>query len=630
MWDDQEQVLMNPDLRPNVPLARLFSSDVWGFRSWADRGRGNYYRPLQMCAYRFTAEATGQNPSAFHLLSLLLAIACAVAVFALFWQLSGTPALAFCSAALFAVHPVHTEAVDWISALPDLGCTFFVLLSFITLIAAEQTRGNATLSIRTAALKLLSLLSFATALLWKEPAAVLPILAFLYWLTFRKEGTLIQRMRVAAIRSVPYWIVLAGYLLLRVHVLTHLAIRQRNWPLTPAEYCLTAIKLLMTYWWNLILPVDLNAYHVFSPAQSGMFVLLALGFVAGACLACAFAFRRFPLACFAALWVFITLLPVLDIYAVGRNVFAERYLYLPSAGFCLLVAALAASGLRFAANRYRRYAAAGLLIAVVAGYAAETYARNPDWKDNSTLFERTLEQSPDAPFVRNMVAASLLSSDASSRAEEQYQAAASLAAQEHPPDYLQLALAEEGLASIYADRSEFSRAIETLEQVRKANPTDPEVDGEEGLILARAERWQEAEICLQRAVVNRHENENVLNALGIVAWRHQKRLDLAADYFRRALSVHTATDDFSASVHDNLGAVYGEQGQLSEAIREFRIATDMDQRNPDYHTNLAQVLVAAGNSNEALDEIHAALRLDPSYFPARALETQITGVAARR
>ena len=636
-WDDNQQILMNPALHPGANLSPLFTSGVWAFHHSAAAYHNDYYRPLQMFTYRAAIAMGGFDPATFHAISILFAVVGTVLAFALFWKLTQRAATAFTAAALFAVYPIHTEAIDWVSALPDVGCTIFLLASFLLLLElpGRPVSPNRRALWTRAELPLwtLCLACFAGALLWKETAAVFPLLVATWVLltpgekrSFRKSAT------AAAGLSLPFWVVLVIYLFFRLRALGFVATRLRDWQLTPFQVALTVPHLMMSYWWKLIVPVGLNAYHVFSPIRSpldfrAVLGALSLGFALAFII---FMARRAPLLAFSALWVFVTLLPAMDIYAVGRNVFAERYLYLPSVGFCLFVAILACNVSDRIPKRFRTPVGSAMLSVIVALFALETAARNPVWKDDATLFGRTLQTSPNAPFVLNMVAAAEIDeTSAVAAAEEHYQKAVALASSEIPPDRVQLAHAYEGLAWIYSERSDLDGGVDLLNRARQADPTDPEVDSEEGLILTKAGRWEEAATYLQRAAAAPGENENVLNALGLFSQRHSHQLDKAAAYFLRALAVHTKQDDFSASVHNNLGSVYGEQGRYSDAIREFQNAITAAPNELEYHTNLATAFAAAGRYDDARSEIRAILAIDPSYEPARELLQELDHPQAR-
>jgi|HubBroStandDraft_6_1064221.scaffolds.fasta_scaffold01944_3 tetratricopeptide (TPR) repeat protein len=654
VWDDNQQIVMNPDLRPDAPWSHLFSADVWGYKHRDQPGHTNYYRPLQMVSYRLTGDWFGLQPQSLHILSLVFALAAVLAAFTVYLKLTRSLALAFSAAALFAVHPVHSEAVDWISALPELGCATFVLVSLALFLCVRVPNLDLTPTQRFLprrwAFVVLSLLAFAAALLWKETAMVLPIIiaASAFCLepgslelggpeSNNDAGNFRQRILSSLKLSVPFWCVLAVYLVLRFRVLGSLAMRQRIWGLTNFQVILNAFHLFALYWWKLIAPLHLNAYHVFSPVRSitDPRAIVGILFVAIASVAVSYGLRRASLAAFAALWVFITLLPVMNIYALGRNVFAERYLYLPSVGFCLLAALIAASAVtrlpqRSFPEKLRIPLSALLLVAVVGWFSTATFARNPDWRDDATLFRKTLSVSPDAPFVHFMVAATggdSASPTESQSAETQYLQAITLARNENPPDSLDLSRSLQGLASLYSDRGDYARALQVLRQWRdiisKDAPNDSELDAEEGLILLKSGRWQEAQLLLTRAFAAHPQDENVLNALGLLAWQHQRNLEEAQAYLARALAIHTAKDDFQASLHNNLGGVYGDLQQFPSAVAQFEAAVAISPGDAEYHTNLATALAEMNRYDEAAAEINIALRISPNYPPARAVLQQL-------
>ncbi|MGA9567130.1 MAG: hypothetical protein WBS19_16525, partial [Candidatus Korobacteraceae bacterium] len=371
VWDDHQQIVMNPDLRPGADWSHLFSAGVWGYLHRGSAASNIYYRPLQMATYRSVIALSGVNPFAFHIVNLMFAAASVLLAFGFFWKATRRMGIAFEGAALFAVHPIHSEAVDWISALPDIGCTLFILASFVLFLfvygESPADSRSATPTSKPWLLWIASVACFATSLLWKETAVVFPLLIAVYVLLNSHRADNIKRAKSAAMLSLPFWIMLAGYLLLRFRLLGVIAASQRNWQLTPLQFALTVPYLLMTYWWKLLVPTPLNAYHLFVPIGSpfGLRALAGILFLVAACACVVYAARRKPLIAFSMVWVFIALIPVTDIYAVGRNVFAERYLYLPSVGFCLLVALLAAEALERVPKQFRKSVAISAAAVVV-------------------------------------------------------------------------------------------------------------------------------------------------------------------------------------------------------------------------------------------------------------------------
>ena len=604
VWDDHQQIVMNPRVKPGASLAPLFDTDA-RFPHFDPANQTTVYRPLQMLAYRGVMTAFGGGPAAFHMLSAAFALAGSLALLWLAWLMTRSVGLAFTAAALFAVYPVHTEAVDWIAALPDLGCGLFFMLAMGLFVA--RRRG-------------LSVASFALALLWKETALVFPLLPAIYVLLGVLPGPAPDRRRDALKASAPYWITVVAYLAVRTWVLGAMAHSPRNWALNPGQFLLSVADLLLEYWVKLAAPVGLSAYHVFHPVRSlaDPRAWLALLFVA--CLGAAvYLLRRARLAVFATAWMVLTLLPALDLDALGRNAFAERYLYLPSAGFCILAALAAGWLLGRLPQGARTPAGVATLGVVLTCFTAECMGRNPDWKDDRTLFAATLPEAEGSPFVHVMVASTHAGDDSDgSYAEQNYRQAVELATQEIPVDRLDAVTAYQGLASIYAARGEFDQALKELAEALALAPDNPDADGEEGIILAHAGRGREAEPLLERALREQPRNENILTALGLVA-RDEHDLARAESMFREVLAVHTETDDFAASAHNNLGVVLGDENNDAAAIEQFRQAAAMDPGDPEFDMNLATSLAAAGRLAEARTEAETAVRLAPGDAAARQL-----------
>ena len=124
VYDDDSQVMHNPYVRSFQHLKEIFTTHVWSFRGLTSVG--NYYRPMMTLGYLFCYKLFGMRAYGFHLVSLLLHVLIVCLVFVLTERLTGDRVWAFVAGALFALHPVHTESVDWIAAVTDLELTFFI------------------------------------------------------------------------------------------------------------------------------------------------------------------------------------------------------------------------------------------------------------------------------------------------------------------------------------------------------------------------------------------------------------------------------------------------------------------------------------------------------------------------
>src|ERR1700722_19069450 len=127
VYDDGQQILRNPYVKSWRFVPQIFGTTVWSFIGQA--GATNYYRPLMTFSFLVLWKIFGPLPFGFHLFSLLMQCAVVVMMFYAGRRLFHDDRIALFAALLFAVHPVHTEAVAWIAALPDLEAAFLLLMA---------------------------------------------------------------------------------------------------------------------------------------------------------------------------------------------------------------------------------------------------------------------------------------------------------------------------------------------------------------------------------------------------------------------------------------------------------------------------------------------------------------------
>src|SRR5215470_6856250 len=119
VWDDQVQLFRNTQIRTVDNIPRAFTTSLWSFMYSQDPTLDNrvfdrYYRPLQTVIYILVYRINGLNPFAYHLTNVILHSTATVLVYALCLELGLAALISLMAAALFALHPVHTEAVTWI------------------------------------------------------------------------------------------------------------------------------------------------------------------------------------------------------------------------------------------------------------------------------------------------------------------------------------------------------------------------------------------------------------------------------------------------------------------------------------------------------------------------------------
>jgi protein O-mannosyl-transferase len=213
VYDDTSQIVDNPWITNIRNIVTIFSKSVWSFQPGAIT---NYYRPLMHMVYMLNYHIFGLKPWGFHLVNILFHCGVSVLVFLVIRRFLTEQRVTtssvylsppFIAAMLFALHPIHTEAVTWIAGLPDVAFTFFYLLSFYFFIRSKAVRSGSYL---------FSVVSFAIAAFFKEPALTLPVVLFAYDYVFQKDQPYFPDY---VKRYVPYLVIAVGYLALRIHAL---------------------------------------------------------------------------------------------------------------------------------------------------------------------------------------------------------------------------------------------------------------------------------------------------------------------------------------------------------------------------------------------------------------------------
>ena len=321
------------------------------------------------------------------------------------------PALA--AGLLFALHPIHTEAVAWVSGLPEVGFTFFVLL-LLTRDLPSPRGGSAAAA--------MAALCFLAALLFKETAiALLPLTVALDLLRSR-PGPVPRPFA----RYGPLAAALAAYAAMRFAAMGGLGKMPRLAPyggMDAAAYAANDLRFFALYLGKLLVPLPLNAVHDFTPLRSlgeGA-ALVGIGLAILAVVSVFGTARRAPLVCFALLLVLVPLLPVALVPAFSPTPFGERYLYLPSVGLSLAVALLAER----VEARWRRFAApaAAAFGLLLASSLLATVARNRVWKDDLSLFSDAVARSPRSEIANRSLGRALMEADRDEEAVGRFRAA---------------------------------------------------------------------------------------------------------------------------------------------------------------------------------------------------------------
>ena len=394
-YDDLPIVLLNDRIHHLGSAWRLFGQPYW-----SKEYGGGLYRPLTTALFSVEWAVGGGSPLPFHVLNIVLYVLIALAVYAVARRVLPTSA-AWLAAALFAVHPVHVEAVGNVVGQSELLAALFVVGAVAVYLSRRMADPAAELSGRTIA-TVTGL--YALGMLSKEHAITLPGLLLV------AEATVIAdarpwRERVRAVRLTGLVLAATGlaFLWVRGQVIGDVVgdtpameLQTLHW----SERAWTMLGVVPDWVRLFVWPARLVA--AYSPPQTmvwrtfdqelvpGLVVLLALVALAVA------ARRRLPVAAFGIGWTAVAMLPISNLIVRSGVLLAERTLFLPSVGVALTagaVAMVAAARLAGAPKLARQGGMAGVVLLLGAG-AWRSATRQLVWRDDAALFGSGVRDAP--------------------------------------------------------------------------------------------------------------------------------------------------------------------------------------------------------------------------------------------
>ena len=462
LWDDEFMMQRNTFLQSFSNIPKIFTVSSSGGSGHLD----NLYRPMQVVSYLFTFQIGGLNPLPFHILNILIHLSNAVLIFFLIKKIFKKDILAFFTSLLWVVHPIHTEAVTYMSGTPDPLITFFALMSFILYIKFRESSKLHYI--------LLSALSFVFALFSKETIVIFPGLLVIYEFINAEKRFSFKNLKSHLKNYYCTFIFLGISIIYFIMRLTVLKFGDTlNFYTTANVYSsslyfriLTFMASLLAYYYLLFFPANLHMERNF-PIFIDFFnwqiflslaILLALGFILYTYLRKSEITQAGKIITFGILWFFISFIPMSGIIPVN-SILLEHWLYFPSIGFFLLVAFLLT--LLFENKKYRTLSIS-LVVVIVIILLSITLARNKDWNNPVDFYNSILKYEEGTARVHNNLANAYSDQGIYQLAEKHYLIAIQMTDTYPQPHY--------NLANLYLKKGDVSSAIAQLQRSIELDP----------------------------------------------------------------------------------------------------------------------------------------------------------------
>jgi len=420
-FDDSQGITDNAYIKDWKYLPNLFSESLTSGSGFVS----SYWRPLLLIIYSAEWHLWGNSPVGFHAVNIFFHLASATLVFFLLRRLFQKIGPAAIAALLFAIHPVQTEAVTYVSGLGDPLSLFLMLLGTYGFVALRSKWKYAAI-----------LALFVLALMTKERSVVFPgmlLLADLFmWRT--RDFSLVpfwQFVKQSALRITPFALLSGVYLYLRHTVLLNISEGTPNMPLeylaSAATRALTFLSVLPDYFSFIFAPIGLHMERSFGieiPTSFfepmvllGTVITLALGGLG------IWAWKKHPAYTFGVLWFFIMMFPVSGILSPVAGILYEHYLYAPIIGIAFIIGLGAYWLYEKIPSRRGRIAllGAGAVLAIL--LIVQTASQNTYWKDGITFYTETLRYVPQSSKMLNNLGMEYAAAGNFIQAEEAYRSA---------------------------------------------------------------------------------------------------------------------------------------------------------------------------------------------------------------
>lgn len=543
VYDDRGQIVDNRLIRSWHHIPRYFTGHSWNHLY--PHLLGNYYRPTFLIWSLINHMLFGLNAFWWHFAAVALHVSATLLVYLLARRLLKDQFTAVVAAVIFGLHPVHIEAVAWVSGATESLLAVLLIPAFLSYLNWRESRAGVTEAAITvggdSAGKsrkhwkwiALSLVLYWAAMFAKETALVLPILVCAYEWIYGPGGLgmpgRFNRTRAALMRVAPYVALTCVYLSIRGLALSGLS--HVVTPLPISTILLTWPSLILFYVKLLVWPVGLSAFYdtpyVSEPGLVNFYLPCAAVILIGTAL-WAWA-RRSKEVAFASAVLLLPMLPLLNLSVFIQGEIAhDRYLYLPSIGFSM-IAAHALRRVNFGPVKLfgRPALQVASVIALTAFLGLGTATQNLHWANGLLLYYRGVTVAPGNDIAKNNLANEMVE-------RGMYQEAINLYTQviDRNPAYW---LAHYNLGFAYYKLGVLEEAEKHFTLALQINKLDPDEFARLSLTQMKLGRLDDAEATMRRAIEIRPDALGYHYALGVIL-RKKGNLQDALNEFRTELT----------------------------------------------------------------------------------------------
>lgn len=580
-WDDPGYVIDNALVKSLSfdNIKAIFSTYVMG-----------NYHPLAVLSLAIDFHFHELDPHGFHATSVFLHLINVLLVFLFVYLFSRQVTIAFITALLFGIHPMHVESVSWVAERKDLLYLLFYMASLIAYILFVKKEKRKNL------FYVASILLFIFSLLSKAQAVTLPVVLLLIDYYFHRKFD-----KNVILEKAPFFV-----LSIVMGIVAVLAQKESgaiaDMP-THAWYdrIFFASFSFINYIWKMVLPLNLSAYYPYPVKQGDLypavFYIAPIIALAVASLLLVF-YRSRKFIVFGIGFYLVNIFLLLQLLPVGGSMMSERYTYLCYIGLFFIVGKSfddVWNGVNQKPAKYKYLFAAALL--VYTGYIGyKTIERNKVWNASDLLWTDVIRQHPEVVIAHNNRGSYYQKKEKLDLALKDFNEALRL-----KPDYPEALINRSDIHRVQG-RNDLAIA-----DCNKAIEVDKNYSGaymNRGIALCIIGKYDEAFRDFETVIIKDPKNANVYCNRGNL-YDMRGELDSALADYSMAISLNANYPD----AYYNRAKTYLRKQEYDKSLTDFNMAVQLKTKNPDVYFFRSEAHKAKGNYAAALQDVATAKQM---------------------
>lgn len=585
-----------------------------------DATKTHFYasRPLSVMSFAISLHLFGEDVFYYHLINMILHLSCGVLVYFCFKNTlhlinrnrdpnplfisNETPAnidvkiiwISFFSALLWMVHPVQTQAVNYMVQRMTLMFALFYLLALFLYIKGRQSTINLNKALFYTGCGFSGILSIAS----KENGATLPFFLFLYeWFFFRSLSRNWLKRKAPILLTVLIICIIAVFYLFGDEIIYNITSKYERRDFTLYQRLLTESRVVV-YYLSLLLypnPSRLNLHHSFSVSHSIITPITTLSSILMILFMISLGiwgiYKKKYLISFGIFWFLGNL--AIESTILALELIFEHRVYFPSVMFMILPSYFLFRYVK--SEKLVKSILAALLVLCSIG----TFQRNEIWQDEEALLYDAVTKAPLNERAQNNYACKLFQKNRYKEAIPHLKKAIEI-----DPHYIEAYL---NMGVALSRLNKVDEAIIYFEKTIELDPSNAKAHQNLGMMHIINKDNEKAILYLQKSIHLDPYLDAAFNNLGTIYLR-QDDISHALIYYKKAISINP----YSVKARRNIAKLYFQTKQYEEGLKHLVKNVEFNPKSVDAHNELGIALLSTGNIEIAITEFNIALRIDPT------------------